>query len=881
MNPDLYRIIKNPYFQQAVGFVVEQLVSNGYQKFRSTSRYNDAHKILARQLLSCLERAYFNTCTQFGWECNYSAIEELLKDKDFLSFNNSLQNSLISILFCASGADETGIADEDVINYWIDSFFVYLSFNQELYNYLNQNSNQRMNETPHSNINSDCKEYFDAFSEPLFLESDIADGAIALLEDVYIPAKYKVATLEGEKRVDFAKMLDSFFNARKIFTLQQDDRFPVIANRIFAIMIMGKPGSGKSSFVSYLSTLLPSMAKSRPYYIVRLRNMLKSQINSVDPIQGLLEYIGIERSNLVNSIVILDGLDEICALYHKTDFHTYLKMLLQNFSVVTGLQLVITSRTGYFRIDNAIENFCLTLHIENWDNSDLDLWSKKYLTVHPSLHDTIESNNAHLKEEKYSDKKAIFAVPILFYMANARGELLSNHKSICSVYDAVLCEVTDARNYDATPFVAMHEIIPQNLARQICMEIAFSMFRSGRLNYIDQADPFLGPDEVEKALSEAMQKCSITASSLSDEEKKRIKDTYALTFYYNKDNTGLNAVEFAHKTIAEYFTSEKMLELLNSASEHMSEKELCEVLAECFGYAPVTTDVFLFLYERIKMEERAPKNSIMKSALERHFLNSVIDGNLFTPPKKHPTTVHYIDRIPIMTKSVLMLFEYLDCQPPRPDDKQKNMFNHVIASVSRMTAINSQHQSLLPLALNGFDLSDGDFTDCELSEVHLSGADLTNAVFSDANLTDGHLSGCFVNTANFSGANLAGADFTDIESGQAVNFSDASIQGADFSGSHFVDTSFDSADMQETIMEHCVFGKGCHFDETNLLFANLDYATMDEASIENAVFVDVENTDGEEENEIFTISHLTITQDQFNYISSFRQIELKDCIIVP
>ena len=113
-----------------------------------------------------------------------------------------------------------------------------------------------------------------------------------------------------------------------------------------------------------------------------------------------------------------------------------------------------------------------------------------------------------------------------------------------------------------------------------------------------------------------------------------------------------------------------------------------------------------------------------------------------------------------------------------------------------------------------------------------------------------------------------------------VYFTDASIQGADFSESHFVDASFDYADMQEAILEHSVFGKGCHFSEANLFLANLDNATINEASIENAVFVDEENADAEEESEIFTISHLTITQGQFNYISSFPQIELKDCIIV-
>ncbi len=354
-----------------------------------------------------------------------------------------------------------------------------------------------------------------------------------------------------------------------------------------------------------------------------------------------------------------------------------------------------------------------------------------------------------------------------------------------------------------------------------------------------------------------------------------------LTFYYNKDDSRFNAVEFAHKTIAEYFTSEKMLEILNSVSEDMSEKELCEVLAECFGYSPVTTDVLLFLYERIKMGEGSQKNCIMKAALEKHFLNCVLDGNLFGPPKQHPTTVHYMDRISIMIRSVLTLFEYLDCQPPRPNDKQRNMFNNVIASVSRMTAINSQHQSLLPLALNGFDLSDGDFTNGEFSEVHLSGANLTHAVFSDANLTDGNLSRCIVDLADFSGSNLAGTDFTNIEKGQAADFSDASIQGADFCKSHFIDTSFDYADMQEASLECCVFGKGCHFYEAKLHLANLDRATINEASIESAVFFDEENADAEDDSEVFTITNLTMTQDQLNYISSFPRIVIKDSSIIP
>ena len=872
MSSELNNVFHNPYFQQVVFFLIEHILQRTHKKLSQKT----AQEVLAEQLLSCLKQAYFDTCQQFNWECNDSAIEEQLINTNPLSLRKNTNAALTNILLNMSGADESGIASEDIIQYWHVCFMQQLSCKQELYNFLSCN----IIDKPHpKNNHTDNEMYQEAFFAPLFLEEIVSDGNTALLKDVYIPAQYKVNSFEGEKRIDFATMLNSFFNARDKFTWQQDSAFPTVSKKIFSIMIMGKPGSGKSSFVSYLSTLLPTFANNRPYFIVRLRNLQESQINNNDPIQGLLDYLDVETCDLINSIVILDGLDEICALYHKTNFHMYLERLLHNLSQVQGLQLVLTSRTGYFRVDSAIESFCLILHIENWNNHDLECWSENYKRIHPKLREVIECNNNHLKEEKYSDKKAIFAVPILFYMANARGELLSKHKSISSVYDAVLNEVSDLRHYDESPFRPMGDMIPKSLARQICVEIAFSMFRNGRLSLSDQSDPYLGPDEVDKAVVDAMQECASTIRPLSDEEKKKIKDTYALTFYYNKNKSEFNAVEFAHKTIAEFFTAEKLWEILKTVSEDMSETELCGLLAECFGYAPVTADINLFLFEKLKMEEKSKEYSRIKKILEKFLLKCVLDGNLFSPPKKHKSTVHYIDRISIMMRSVLTLFEYLNCQPPKPDERQRAMFNNVIATVSRMAAVNYQHQSMLPLALNGFNLSDGDFTDCELSEVHLSGADLTHAVFVDANLTDGTLNKCIVNLADFSGANLAGTEFTQV-SGHAVDFTEAAIQGADFSQSKYYDTSFDYADMSETNMADCVFGKGCHFNETNLHNTNLNGTAMNRANIKNAVFFDQEKADCEDEAGQNSISHLQLTQKQYNYISSYPQIELKECKIV-
>lgn len=713
-----------------------------------------------------------------------------------------------------------------------------------------------------SSCHDDTADYLKSFVDPLFLETQIGDGKTALLKDVYIPAEYK----NGSRRESVESLLWQYFKA---------DYLPVMN---VGVMIMGQPGSGKSSFVSYMATRLRDTMPNRAYYIVRLRNLKIKQINAEDPIQGLLEYLRIEEDELEDAVLILDGLDEICALYQNTDFQTYLEKLLHNCSTINKLKLVITSRTGYFTIDNRISNHLRIIQIENWENKDLEKWSDLYAGIHPSLQKTIAKNTEHLKEARYSDKKDIFAVPILFYMANARGELLSNHKSICSVYDAVLTEVADKRHYDPTCHNSVHDYISPELARQICVEIAFGMFRCGRLNYI-KGDPFLEPSEVELALSEAMKTCKKDLSSLDVNSKKRIKDIYALTFYYNKSNSKKNAVEFAHRTIAEYFTSEKIMQILCSAQDDIDEDTLCKILAECFGYAPVTTDVFRFLREKIKTREKDYVIKKIKKALERHFLNVSINGKLFSVPEKYYNDMHCLDRIPVMLKSVLTLFEYLDCRPPRPNSQKKTMFNNLIASAARCEAINAQHSSLMPFALNGFDLSDGHFTGCDFTEAHFSGTNLMHSDFSDSSAVDGQFNQSIIDLVDFSGANLSGADFTEIEDAKGTEFTQATMQGSDLTGSHFVDASFDETEMQETILDGCVFGKGCHFSNACVYRVHLDEADISMADISEAVFTDEDNEEDDEQ-EIVEINNLTLSQEQYDMLTDVPYIQLKDSKII-
>ena len=863
----LQELVNNPQFQSAVAFLLKYVATEAFDSLPKlvARKKNTAEELLVSQLAECIGEATDAVCNEYHWKYNRKNIIKTLKTDQKLWNNLGCVDSLFRLLAKITG---NSITNEIALS-WVEKFQLQLACHQELYNYVF--SKGRGTSLVECSYHTDNETYLSMFHKPMFLEDSVEDEYEARLKDVYIPPKYACKTPEGIKRIDIYGLLTDFFFRRDTFTLQRDDRFPIISRSIFAIMILGRPGSGKSSFVAYMANQLKE--SGRPFYIVRLRNMLEKQINDADPILGLTEYLQITLSDLSNAILVLDGLDEICALYSRTDFSVYLKKLLHNFHSISGLQVILTSRTGYFKTNNkGITDYCLEINIENWDCDDITCWSEKYAGIHHILSETVNNNKLHLLDEQYSDKRAIFAVPILFYMANVRNVYLEHCSSICEVYNSVLQEVAGDRGYDYGGGTSLQELISPYLARQICREIAFAMFRMGRLKMTDPSDPYLDPNEVNAAVADAMKIYGAGKSNLDEADKERIKKYYALTFYYNKNDSEQNAVEFAHKSIAEYFIAEKILELLTS------DIPLCEAIAECFGYAALTNDIAMFIYEKIKGFRFEPAICALRNKLGQELLGSAIEGGLFVKPSKYGSTMHYLDRATVMLKSTLLLFEYLDCRTDSEHIPNTEAFNNIVAGISRLVAVNANHNILIPLCLNGFDLSDGDFSCGEFSEAHLSATKLVHTNFRDANMVDAQMHRCFIEAADFERANLAGADLTYLAMCNNTDFSQASLQGADLSGSIFINTAFDGTDMREAILDGCVFGEGCTFPDANLYGAQLSNADISKASIIDVRF-DADAED-DEELDITQILRLRLTQEQHDYLSSFRCVELIDCIIV-
>ena len=171
-----------------------------------------------------------------------------------------------------SGADESGIASEDIIQYWHVCFMQQLSCKQELYNFLSCN----IIDKPHpKNNHTDNEMYQEAFFAPLFLEEIVSDGNTALLKDVYIPAQYKVNSFEGEKRIDFATMLNSFFNARDKFTWQQDFCFPNSIQKDFFNNDYGEAGKRKKQFCIILIYFTTYICKQSTIFHCSLKKLAR------------------------------------------------------------------------------------------------------------------------------------------------------------------------------------------------------------------------------------------------------------------------------------------------------------------------------------------------------------------------------------------------------------------------------------------------------------------------------------------------------------------------------------------------------------------------------------------------------------------------------
>lgn len=221
-------------------------------------------------------------------------------------------------------------------------------------------------------------------------------------------------------------------------------------------------------------------------------------------------------------------------------------------SVASGVKILITSRNykGYFeeiKPDNELIISTIT-----WTESEISEWCGKYCDIHKNNEQKQKWCEKFIQNynelEPTDSRKDIFCTIIILYICCAKEIDISKHDSIAGIYDAAFRHIGhrehSKENSEDLKFPDEKQF---KINWQYTKEIAFQMFLNNILEY--------GLDNEFVSVAQARTK------ELLDETDFEIDNNiqkYFAVFHFAFDKT--NGIEFAHKTVSEYFTAVKLYE---------------------------------------------------------------------------------------------------------------------------------------------------------------------------------------------------------------------------------------------------------------------------------------------------------------------------------
>lgn len=399
----------------------------------------------------------------------------------------------------------------------------------------------------------------DCFLNSLFLENKMPDNKKVTLKDVYIPNSFYVLdpSLDDThtEHTDIVEFIYDFIiggiNSTKYLS-----KYDFNTRFIKVLFIKGLPGSGKSSlfyYFAYNKAYDSSFFCNYDFYFIKLIEIYEhfsGNLSTNNPLDDIKRYIGISKFDSDKTVIMLDGLDEICVA-KDIDISAYCSNLIDA-ATYQNIRIIITTRLNYINIRHADNKNVLNIQLINLTPEQLNTWSERYFDVHNTFIEEkscAEKNIDYLSKNKEEKLVDIFAVPLLFYMIVVSKIDISRVNSIGELYDAVFLELQN-RNYDEAeedwlqkPRVSKR--IPQKLARQIAIEISYMMYKQNVLLIKIKS----------KELQAAISKATSLMPNIREDDKKNIESLFPMTFFYKES---VDVVEFAHKSIMEFFTAEKI-----------------------------------------------------------------------------------------------------------------------------------------------------------------------------------------------------------------------------------------------------------------------------------------------------------------------------------
>lgn len=576
--------------------------------------------------------------------------------------------------------------------------------------------NNHFNVAPDYHIYDDNDEYIEKYNDALFLEESFKDENKAVLKDVYVSPKIDC---------DFCDWL---------------------SNRYSRILLLyGKAGIGKTSFISW--------AICKNYFNFKCHTLeLRSHINEISSNrawESLKKCFKCDDDSLYEEkILILDGLDEVCVLKNGFDGYKFINNLESSLHNKFGrkIRIIITSREGYFNPVNLTNNICIK-KIE-WDTKSVNDWCDSYSDIHKNKKEWCENFKKEYNRLNNNDKrKEIFCAPIILYICCVNDIDISKHDTVTGIYDEAF-NVIGRRKHNMLGFIDENSYI---INKQFTKEIAFQMF----LN--DKLEDILNSDLVKLAKEKTLKWMK---NNKSDYDKElEFQKLFALNhFSFNRNDS----VEFAHKTVGEYFTALKIYEdyfenIFNTEPKNYA-KQMWSNIFQAFRYKTIPIDILEYLIGLIK------KNSgekWIKNFFDNYYIG-IEQQLLFTSVifESEYNTKYFVlsEQMCLAFRNLTWLLTSLGFNNIKFKATKKNLC--ILASYLRGDVNLKEWKKLSCINLNRANLSGSNFSGVSFAGATFKRAELNGAIFENASLSSVNLNG-----ANLTDADFRGVIFRDVNNG--------------------------------------------------------------------------------------------------------------------
>lgn len=615
----------------------------------------------------------------------------------------------------------------------------------EIYNLLLQIKNSTNSENKHENVSnnnceseykiSDDNEYFrNLYNDELFLEMEdyTHDDYIANLKSVYVEPKIENSQQSlKEKLKNWIKQPDLNSNKR-------------IDAKAKVFLLYGKAGVGKSSLTANIIT---TEFLGENCHSIALRKHMDT-LNHIKAWQSVKDCFDCNDDAAYNgSVLILDGLDEICVLNREFNGKEFVENLKN--SAPSGVKILITSRNykGYFekiKPDNK-----LIISTIAWTDDEISEWCGRYCNVHKDntrkqnwCKNFIQNYNA-LKAN--DDRKDIFCTPIITYICCAKEIDISEHDSIAGIYDAAFRHIGHREHSkENSEDLKIPDENQFKINWQYTKELAFQMF----LNNILESG--IDKDLVNKAKTRTQELLDETDFEIDNNIQK-----YFAIFHFAFGKT--DGIEFAHKTVGEYFTAVKLYEdyfdkIEIESGDDFAIMSLWGNIYQAFRYKKIPEDIMKYLTDIIKSR----KGNVYKKWRENFFkyyyrgMENQILWEIMNDK------VHYKSNEKIMLPEqvaiafrnltwLLSLLEFKNDGEFNKEEYKRTFESFFIRTVSmdincsywcNLDYYDFSYLNLTSAVLKFAKLMNVNFIGANLSFTNLIGTDLTNADFTHAKLSD-------------------------------------------------------------------------------------------------------------------------------------------------